>query len=213
MSRKQRKRVLVVAGTRPEAIKLAPVMEALVARPEVETRLALTGQHTDLVDQVLEVFGLEPSWDLGIMRDGQSLYDVAAGCLNELRAVYEEYDPDLVLVQGDTASDAAHLAKKVAGLRIFPDHEDRMNRSVKDVGGQVLAISQFTLAGDARKGHRPSFIAALEPHQARVLFEEFCRELFQLSLDVQTGRFRAHMQVTLCNDGPVTLLLDSKRTF
>ena len=104
MSRKQRKRVLVVAGTRPEAIKLAPVMEALVARPEVETRLALTGQHTDLVDQVLEVFGLEPSWDLGIMRDGQSLYDVAAGCLNELRAVYEEYDPDLVLVQGDTAS-------------------------------------------------------------------------------------------------------------
>ncbi len=117
------------------------------------------------------------------------------------------------VVQGDTASDAAHLAKKVAGLRIFPDHEDRMNRSVKDVGGQVLAISQFTLAGDARKGHRPSFIAALEPHQARVLFEEFCRELFQLSLDVQTGRFRAHMQVTLCNDGPVTLLLDSKRTF
>ena len=104
MSRKQRKRVLVVAGTRPEAIKLAPVMEALVARPEVETRLALTGQHTDLVDQVLDVFGLEPSWDLGIMREGQSLYDVAAGCLNELRAVYEEYDPDLVLVQGDTAS-------------------------------------------------------------------------------------------------------------
>lgn len=104
MSRKQRKRVLVVAGTRPEAIKLAPVMEALVARSEVETRLALTGQHTDLVDQVLDVFGLEPSWDLGIMREGQSLYDVAAGCLNELRAVYEEYDPDLVLVQGDTAS-------------------------------------------------------------------------------------------------------------
>src|SRR5690606_38939026 len=104
MSRKQRKRVLAVAGTRPEAIKLAPVMEALLARPEVETRLALTGQHTDLVDQVLEVFGLEPSWDLGIMREGQSLYDVAAGCLTELRAVYEEYDPDLVLVQGDTAS-------------------------------------------------------------------------------------------------------------
>lgn len=105
MSRKQRQpRVLVVAGTRPEAIKLAPVMEALLARDEVETRLALTGQHTDLVDQVLEVFGLEPSWDLGIMREGQSLYDVAAGCLTELRAVYAEYEPDLVLVQGDTAS-------------------------------------------------------------------------------------------------------------
>src|SRR5690606_34331421 len=91
VSRKPRTaRVLVVAGTRPEAIKLAPVMEALLARDEVETRLALTGQHTDLVDQVLEVFGLEPSWDLGIMREGQSLYDVAAGCLTELRAVYAE---------------------------------------------------------------------------------------------------------------------------
>lgn len=97
-------RVLVVVGTRPEAIKLAPVMEALVGRPEVEARLALTGQHTDLVDQVLEVFGLEPSWDLGIMREGQSLYDVAAGCLTSLREVYTEYRPDLVLVQGDTAS-------------------------------------------------------------------------------------------------------------
>lgn len=97
-------RVLVVAGTRPEAIKLAPVMEALLARDEVETKLALTGQHTDLVDQVLEVFGLAPSWDLGIMREGQSLYDVAEGCLTALREVYTAYRPDMILVQGDTAS-------------------------------------------------------------------------------------------------------------
>ncbi len=100
----QRPRVLVVAGTRPEAIKLAPVVDALLARAEVDTRLALTGQHTSLVDQVLEVFGLRPDWDLDIMREGQSLYDVAEGCLTALRGVYEEYRPDLVLVQGDTAS-------------------------------------------------------------------------------------------------------------
>ena len=104
MSTAAQPRVLVVVGTRPEAIKLAPVMEALLARPEVESRLALTGQHTDLVDQVLEVFGLEPRWDLGIMREGQSLYDVAEGCLTTLRTVYAEYRPDLALVQGDTAS-------------------------------------------------------------------------------------------------------------
>ena len=97
-------RVLVVVGTRPEAIKLAPVMEALAARPEVEARLALTGQHTHLVDQVLDVFGLDVSWDLDIMRPGQSLYDIAQACLSALRGVLAEYRPDIVLVQGDTAS-------------------------------------------------------------------------------------------------------------
>ena len=98
-------KVLVVIGTRPEGIKLAPVIAALQARaPEVETRVALTGQHTDLMDQVLRVFGIPVSWDLGIMREGQDLYDVAEGCLNGLRAVVREYRPDLILVQGDTAS-------------------------------------------------------------------------------------------------------------
>ena len=97
-------RVLVVVGTRPEAIKLAPVMEALAARPEVEARLALTGQHTHLVDQVLDVFGLDVSWDLDIMRPGQSLYDIAQACLPALRGVLSDYRPDIVLVQGDTAS-------------------------------------------------------------------------------------------------------------
>ncbi|HET9986406.1 MAG TPA: UDP-N-acetylglucosamine 2-epimerase (non-hydrolyzing) [Longimicrobiales bacterium] len=97
-------RVLVVIGTRPEGIKLAPVVEALRREPGVEPRVALTGQHTDLLDQVLDVFRLGVDWDLGIMREGQDLYDVAAGCLSGLRDVYREFRPDLVLVQGDTAT-------------------------------------------------------------------------------------------------------------
>jgi UDP-N-acetylglucosamine 2-epimerase (non-hydrolysing) len=96
---------LVVVGTRPEAIKMAPVVSALSAyAPEIETRVALTGQHTSLVDQVLRVFDLTPDYDLDIMREGQSLYDVAHGALDGLRDVVREFEPDLVLVQGDTAS-------------------------------------------------------------------------------------------------------------
>lgn len=98
-------RVLIVIGTRPEGIKLAPVIAALQARAaDVETRVTLTGQHTDLMDQVLRVFDIPVHWDLGIMREGQDLYDVAEGCLNGLRGVVQEYRPDLILVQGDTAS-------------------------------------------------------------------------------------------------------------
>lgn len=101
----ERRRVLIVVGTRPEGIKLAPVVRALEARgEEVDTRLALTGQHTDLMDQVLEVFGLTPAWNLGIMREGQDLYDVAHGCLDGMREVVREWRPDLVLVEGDTAT-------------------------------------------------------------------------------------------------------------
>lgn len=98
-------RVLAVVGTRPEAIKLAPVVLALQRRaPGIETRLALTGQHTDLVDEALSCFELEPDWSLGIMQEDQSLYDVAHGCLDGLRAVVAEWRPDLLLVQGDTAT-------------------------------------------------------------------------------------------------------------
>jgi UDP-N-acetylglucosamine 2-epimerase (non-hydrolysing) len=98
-------RVLVVIGTRPEGIKLAPVVEALRSdATNIETRVALTGQHSDLVDQVLEVFRMHIDWDLGIMREGQDLYDVAHGCLDGLREVVTEYRPDLILVQGDTAT-------------------------------------------------------------------------------------------------------------
>lgn len=111
-----RPRALVVIGTRPEGIKLAPVIAALHARGEVETRVALTGQHTDLLDQVLEVFGVVPDWELGIMREGQDLYDVAHGCLDGLRRVHAEYRPDIVLVQGDTATVC------FAGLVAFFEH-------------------------------------------------------------------------------------------
>jgi UDP-N-acetylglucosamine 2-epimerase (non-hydrolysing) len=97
-------RVLVVIGTRPEGIKLAPVIDALHGRSELETRVALTGQHTDLLDQALQAFSLHVDWDLGIMREGQDLFDLAHGCLRELRGVVEGYRPELLLVQGDTAS-------------------------------------------------------------------------------------------------------------
>jgi UDP-N-acetylglucosamine 2-epimerase (non-hydrolysing) len=100
-----RPRVLVVVGTRPEGIKLAPVLAALQMHGAgVDTRLVLTGQHSDLLDQVLRVFALEPAWDLGIMREGQDLYDVAHGCLDGLRELVREWRPDMMLVQGDTAS-------------------------------------------------------------------------------------------------------------
>lgn len=99
-----RKRVLVVVGTRPEGIKLAPVLYALKARSSLDTRLVLTGQHSQLMDQVLEVFGLRPDRDLEIMREGQDLYDVTEKCLTGLRGVVREFQPDLVVVEGDTAS-------------------------------------------------------------------------------------------------------------
>jgi UDP-N-acetylglucosamine 2-epimerase (non-hydrolysing) len=105
MNRARRPRVLVVAGTRPEGIKLAPVLDALRGRStEVDARLVLTGQHTDLLDQVLAVFDLKPDRDLAIMKDGQDLYDVAHGCLDGLRELVREIGPDMLLVQGDTAS-------------------------------------------------------------------------------------------------------------
>jgi len=99
------KKVLVIVGTRPEGIKLAPVVDALRARSdEVEVRVALTGQHTDLIDQVLRVFDLAPDWNLDIMKEGQNLYDVGHGCLDGLRDAVREYKPDMLLVQGDTAT-------------------------------------------------------------------------------------------------------------
>lgn len=97
-------RILAVVGTRPEAIKMAPVVSALATDPRAEVRLALTGQHTDLVDQVLDAFGLEPEYDLGIMQEGQSLYDVAHGCLDGLRGVVRDFEPAALLVQGDTGT-------------------------------------------------------------------------------------------------------------
>jgi D-tyrosyl-tRNA(Tyr) deacylase len=122
----------------------------------------------------------------------------------------------LVLVgaeQGDTERDAEYLAEKVAGLRIFGDDDGRMNLSVQEAGGAILAVSQFTLLGDCRKGRRPSFVHAMEPDRAVVLFDHYVKKTESLGLAVHTGIFRTHMVVSLTNDGPVTLLIDSKKTF
>jgi len=115
--------------------------------------------------------------------------------------------------QGDTEADASYLAEKIAGLRVFEDAEGKMNRSVADVGGSVLAVSQFTLYGDVRRGKRPSFDAAAPPDQARRLYEFFVARIQALGLPCQTGRFQEMMQVELVNEGPVTILLDSGKGF
>jgi D-tyrosyl-tRNA(Tyr) deacylase len=113
----------------------------------------------------------------------------------------------------DIAADADALAEKVAGLRIFQDSDGKMNLSLLDTGGALLAVSQFTLFGDVRKGKRPSFGDAMDPERANLLFERFCERGRALGLNVQTGRFRAHMLVELTNDGPVTILLDTRKAF
>lgn len=113
----------------------------------------------------------------------------------------------------DREDDARHMAEKIANLRIFPDNAGLMNRSVLEIGGAILLVSQFTLYGDARKGRRPSFIAAAKEPLASELYERTGLELQQLGLPVQYGEFGADMQVELVNDGPVTILLDSERAF
>ena len=113
----------------------------------------------------------------------------------------------------DTDSDAQYLAEKIAGLRIFEDDAGKMNRSVSDVGGAVLAVSQFTLLGDVKKGKRPSFDAAARPEQARQLYESFVTHIRALGLRCETGRFQETMEVELVNQGPVTILLDSQKLF
>lgn len=111
---------------------------------------------------------------------------------------------------GDTNSDSDFLAEKIAGLRIFSDSDNKMNLSLLDVGGAALIVSQFTLLGDVRKGRRPSFIAAAPPDLANLLYEAFCQQFRQRGVSVATGRFGADMQVHLINDGPVTILLDTR---
>ncbi len=111
----------------------------------------------------------------------------------------------------DSKPDAEYLSEKIAGLRIFPDAQDRMNRSVTEIGGSVLVVSQFTLYGDCRRGRRPSFDEAASPEQARALYEYFVERLRAMSLKTGTGVFQASMQVFLVNDGPVTLLVESKQ--
>jgi len=130
-------------------------------------------------------------------------------------AVVGEIGPGLLVLlgvaEGDTPADGAWLAQKIAQLRIFSDGADRMNRSVQDIAGGVLVVSQFTLFASTRKGTRPSFNAAAAPELANSLYQDFVRQLESLlGRPVPTGRFGAMMQVALVNDGPVTLLIDTK---
>ena len=114
---------------------------------------------------------------------------------------------------GDTMEDVKYCVEKTVGLRIFEDDAGKMNRSIMDAGGAVLAISQFTLHGDVRHGRRPSFIRAARPETAVPLYDAYCEGLRAAGLQVETGRFGADMKVSLINDGPVTLLIDSRRLF
>jgi D-tyrosyl-tRNA(Tyr) deacylase len=119
----------------------------------------------------------------------------------------------LGVARDDGEPDADLLADKVAALRIFEDAAGKMNLAAQEVQGAVLVVSQFTLLGDARKGNRPSFVDAAEPAQANALYERLCARVREKGLPVATGVFRAEMQLELVNDGPVTILLDSRRLF
>jgi len=128
--------------------------------------------------------------------------------------VVGEIDHGLVILLGvqqdDSKPDADFLVHKISGLRIFNDENDKMNLSIKDMGGSALVISQFTLCGDTRKGRRPSFINAADPKEGNRLYEYFMQELRNLGVPVQSGKFGAMMDVELVNDGPVTFVLNSK---
>jgi D-tyrosyl-tRNA(Tyr) deacylase len=113
----------------------------------------------------------------------------------------------------DIEADVAYTANKIVGLRIFEDDEGKMNRSLDEIGGAMLVVSQFTLFGDCRKGRRPSFITAAGPEQGNALYENFVEVVREQGVEVATGRFRAMMDVALVNDGPVTLLVDSRKQF
>lgn len=113
--------------------------------------------------------------------------------------------------KGDTLRDLEYLARKITHLRIFEDEQKKMNRSIQDIGGEMLVVSQFTLAADCRKGNRPSFDTAEEPARAREMYERFVSMLKAEGIKIETGDFGSAMQVSLVNDGPVSILLDSKQ--
>ncbi len=119
----------------------------------------------------------------------------------------------LGVAQDDSEADVTYMAEKIAGLRIFEDDGGKMNLAIGDAGGAVLAVSQFTLFGDVRRGKRPSFDAAARPEVARKLYERFVEEMRRLGVRCETGRFQEMMAVELVNEGPITILLDSKKLF
>lgn len=146
------------------------------------------------------------------------------GCVQRVSRAKVEVDSQIVgeigmglavllgVGKGDTEADAKYLAEKITQLRIFADDAGKMNRSLVDVSGQLLAISQFTLYGDVRKGRRPSFIQAADPDMGNRLYEYFVQQVRELGIAVATGQFQADMQVELVNEGPVTIILDSEKT-
>jgi D-tyrosyl-tRNA(Tyr) deacylase len=134
--------------------------------------------------------------------DGRTVGEISAGLLAFIG-----------VEQGDGSDDVEYIARKIRELRVFEDDAHHMNRSVEELGGAVLAVSQFTLAADCRKGRRPSFDDAAPPHLAKPLFDSVVHALRTAGLTVATGEFQAMMQVALVNDGPVTLLLDSRKRF
>lgn len=145
-----------------------------------------------------------------VQRVAKASVQVSAECVGEIGQGL------LVLLgvaEGDTERDVTYLADKTAGLRVFEDDQGHMNRSVSDVQGSVLVVSQFTLLGDVRKGKRPSFTAAAKPELANQLYQAYCARIATHGLEVEQGRFQADMQVALTNDGPVTILLDSRKLF
>ncbi|MDR2101728.1 MAG: D-tyrosyl-tRNA(Tyr) deacylase [Treponema sp.] len=137
-----------------------------------------------------------------VLSEGRVSGELAAGLL-----VY------LGVAEGDTEKDAEYLAEKIGTLRIFEDQEGKMNLAVAEAGGGVLTISQFTLLADARKGRRPSYSKAAPPDRAKALYEYFMEKIRARGLPCESGVFQTHMMVSYTNDGPVTILLDSKKTF
>jgi len=145
-----------------------------------------------------------------VQRVTRASVDVAGERVGEIGKGY------MVLVgveEGDTEKDMLYVAKKLTGLRVFEDEEEKMNLSLQDVGGEMLLVCQFTLAGDVRHGNRPSFITAARPESAEPMFESLVKKIRESGIKAETGRFRTHMEVSLVNDGPVTILIDSRKVF
>lgn len=142
---------------------------------------------------------VQRSKDASVTADGKVTGQIAAGLVLLVGVTHE-----------DTEQDAAYLADKIVNLRIFEDDSEKMNLSIKDAGGQILSISQFTLYGDCRKGRRPNFMEAARPEHAEKIYHHFNSLIREKGIQVETGIFGAMMEVSLVNDGPVTLILDSK---
>ncbi|HPD89822.1 MAG TPA: D-aminoacyl-tRNA deacylase [Bacillota bacterium] len=128
-------------------------------------------------------------------------------------AIQQGFTVLLGVCQEDDVQDAQYLARKIANLRVFEDLDGKMNVSLKEVEGKVLAVSQFTLLGDTRKGNRPSFVEAAPPEKAKTLYDAFTSFLVEEGITVEEGIFQAEMMVEISNDGPVTILMDSKKVF